>query len=584
MEAAVRRFWCWGIVGAAVLLLWGCGLYEEYPKSGDNNAEQNWRNGRSGNSEQGLWDEEGRNTNEDWQAEENGNIEKGQQGEKSRNKEADWQSGENITAKKDGKKDKSHMIEQIRQYGPDKNTKEDRYNRKYEIQEEGNRPEITSDGGQKPDADQWSVLVSDIIGQSLYTAKQRNRKLRQERISQILEGDIDLPVSYDARKEGRAAPVKDQKGLGTCWAFSSLLALENSLLPTEEWDFSEDHMSHNPNFILGQENGGEYTMSMAYLLAWQGPVTEEQDPYGDGVSPQGLEPVKHVQEIQILPEKEFEVIKRAVLACGGVQSSLYTTMQNGQSRSEYYNPDTSAYCYPKERAPNHDVVIVGWDDDFPKEAFRGKAAGNGAFLCENSWGTEFGEEGFFYVSYYDENLGRTNIVYTAVEDSDNFDLIYQSDLCGWVGQMGYGEDTAWAANVYTAAGREQVEAVGFYATDQNTAYQVYVIRYVPDNAAPELKNKGNILAEGELRNAGYYTISLKEPVHVEPGERFAVMVRLTTPGTVHPIAIEYDAENEKSDIDLSDGEGYISYEGRYWGSAEEKQGCNICLKAYTRRR
>ena len=45
-------------------------------------------------------------------------------------------------------------------------------------------------------------------------------------------------------------------------------------------------------------------MAMAYLLAWKGPVLEEQDPYGDGMSPEGLEPVCHVQEIRILPEKE----------------------------------------------------------------------------------------------------------------------------------------------------------------------------------------------------------------------------------------------------------------------------------------
>ena len=57
------------------------------------------------------------------------------------------------------------------------------------------------------------------------------------------------------------------------------------------------------------------------------------------------------------------------MACGGVQSSLYTTIQNGKGQSEYYNPAASAYCYPKKTTPNHDVVIVGWDDDFPKEAF-----------------------------------------------------------------------------------------------------------------------------------------------------------------------------------------------------------------------
>ncbi len=411
--------------------------------------------------------------------------------------------------------------------------------------------------------------------------RQEERQLRQERISRILEEDTILPDSYDPRKSGRTSPVKDQGELGTCWAFSSLLALENALLPEESWDFSEDHMSHNPNFILGQANGGEYTMSMAYLVSWNGPVTEEQDPYGDGISPEGLKAVKHIQEIRLLPEGDLEQIKRGVMACGGVQSSLYTTMQNGQSQSDYYNPETKAYCYPKQREPNHDVVIVGWDDHFPKEAFRTKVQGDGAFLCENSWGTGFGENGFFYVSYYDGNLGRTNVIYTGVENPDNYDRLYQSDLCGWVGQLGYGEDTAWAANVYTAGQKEKVEAVGFYATNVNTRYQVYILRNLPENPTAQLGDKGEVLAEGVLSHAGYYTIPLKKPQNLKPGERFAAVMRLKTPGTVHPIAIEYDAGDGKSRIELNDGEGYISLEGKYWERTEEKQNCNICLKVYT---
>ena len=53
---------------------------------------------------------------------------------------------------------------------------------------------------------------------------------------------------------------------------------------------------HN-NYMLGQDEGGEYTMSMAYLLGWQGPVWNPRI-YGDGVSPDGQ--AQHVQEIQIL--------------------------------------------------------------------------------------------------------------------------------------------------------------------------------------------------------------------------------------------------------------------------------------------
>ena len=81
--------------------------------------------------------------------------------------------------------------------------------------------------------------------------------------------------------------------------------------------------------------------------------------------------------------------------------------------------------------------------------------------------------------------------------------------------------------------------------------------------------------------AGYYTIPLDRKVELKKGERFAVIVWIKTPGAVHPVAIEYDAQDGKCSIDLNDGEGYISVQGDIWDSAEEKQECNICLKAYT---
>lgn len=393
-----------------------------------------------------------------------------------------------------------------------------------------------------------------------------------------------LPRRYDAREERRVAPVRDQGELGTCWAFASLSALESRLLPEESWDFSEDHMSHDPDFLLGQIGGGEYTMAMAYLLSGQGPVTEDEDPYGDGTSPQGLKPAKAVQEIVILPEDDREAVKRAVLQWGGVQSSLYIDVQNGAGGaklSEFYHPATFAYCCPETRAPNHDVVIVGWDDDFPKEAFSGSVEADGAFLCENSWGTRFGDEGFFYVSYEDGSLGKQNVAYSDVREPDWYDVLYQSDRCGWIGQLGYGGDTVWAANVYTAGARERLAAAGFYATEKQTDYQVYVVRQAAEQPEEDSFQKRELLAEGHLEYAGFYTIPLGDAVELEPGERFAVMIRLTTPGTVHPIAIEYDTGENKCRVDLRDGEGYISADGTEWERVESSQRCNLCLKAYT---
>ena len=157
--------------------------------------------------------------------------------------------------------------------------------------------------------------------------------------------NVDLPSSYDYREHERAPKIGNQGSLGTCWAFASLTALESTLLPKQKETFSVDHMSMHNHFLLGQDEGGEYTMSMAYLLSWEGPVWESEDPYGDGFSPDGLKAREHVQEIQILPSKDYEAIKKAVYLEGGVQSSLYTSMRDYESESVYYNRDTNSYCY-----------------------------------------------------------------------------------------------------------------------------------------------------------------------------------------------------------------------------------------------
>lgn len=398
-------------------------------------------------------------------------------------------------------------------------------------------------------------------------------------MTSVGEQDI-LPAAYDYRKVGRAPGVKNQGTLGTCWSFASLMALESRLTPEEKLDFSEDHMSRMNSFRRNQNDGGEYTMSMAYLLAWQGPVPEAKDPYGDGFSPSGLSPVKHVQTIQILPERDDEAIKKAVFFYGGVQSSLYTSMVTGQRDSRYYNKETGAYCYTGERKPNHDIVIIGWDDNYSRDNFIRVPEGDGAFICANSWGGEFGDEGYFYVSYYDSNIGIHNVLYRRVDEPDNYDAIYQTDLCGWAGQLGYGRENAYFANVYTAEDEEELCAAGFYATGGDTSYEIYT---VADAEGTGSFTKRVLAATGEAEYAGYYTVDFDKPVRLKKGQRFAVIVSITTPGSVHPVAIEYDAPDKDTKVDLTDGEGYISFRGSSWERAEEKQNCNVCLKAYTRK-
>ena len=89
---------------------------------------------------------------------------------------------------------------------------------------------------------------------------------------------------------------------------------------------------------------------------------------------------------------------------------------------------------------------------------------------------------------------------------------------------------------------------------------------------------------GKTEDAGFYTVQADKEVTLEPGEKFAVAVYLSTPQAVHPMAIEYAADEKTKDVDLSDGEGYISADGKRWERVEEAYSCNLCIKAYTRNR
>ncbi len=387
-----------------------------------------------------------------------------------------------------------------------------------------------------------------------------------------------LPAKYDMRDYDRVTAVRDQGIYGTCWAFASLAALETTLMPAENLQFSVDHMTLNNSFSGDQMGGGQYKMSIAYMAAWQGPVLEKDDSYGDGETVDGLKAVKHLEEARIIDNKDYKAVKSAVYKYGGVETVIYCDMTSAYSSSYYYNSNRASYYYNGEFGTNHDIVIVGWDDNYPKEYFNIEPEGDGAFICKNSWGTEFGDNGYFYVSYYDTNICNTSVVYTKLGDSDNYDKIYQSDLLGWDGVLGYESEEAYFANAYQAGAGEKLEAVSFYATGDRTSYEVYV---VTDFQSKEDLTNRTLVASGEMEHAGYYTVNLNEPVDLPDNKKFAVIVHINTPDSKLPIAIEYYADDMTASFDITDGEGYISLYGSSWYSAEEDRNCNVCLKAFT---
>lgn len=430
-----------------------------------------------------------------------------------------------------------------------------------------------------------SIYVSaKVFSKYLNYSYKWNSKNNTAGFTNSATGDSYLPKQYSYVENNKIVNIKDQGKYGTCWAFATLTALETSLMPEQKFDFSEDNMIYNNALSDDIQDGGEYIRAMAYLMSWKGPVLEKNDPYGDGKTNKNLKAVKHVQEAEIIPSKDYNQIKEKIFKYGGVESSMYMSMSGADSNSMYYNKKNNAYCYKGNNKPNHDVVIVGWDDDFSKDYFNDKTIeGNGAFICVNSWGKNFGDNGIFYISYYDDRIGSNNVCYTKIEDTNNYDNIYQSDLCGFTGSMGFeGSSSVYFANVYEGKNNEKLDAVGFYATSTDLEYEVFVCENYESKES--LNNRNHMAASGNIKNQGYYTIDLDKEYNVSKGKKFAIIVKVSKDKKekfYKLIPVEMDSKEMAVKIDLTDGEGYFSSQGYSWQSAEKQQ-CNICLKAYTK--
>ena len=389
---------------------------------------------------------------------------------------------------------------------------------------------------------------------------------------------VILPVSYDLRVTGRVTPVRDQFNCGSCWALASYSSLESSYMPTESLDFSENNLKNMHGFDISCCDGGDHYMTIAYLARWGGPVYESDDPYSiaNCTSPAPTSR-RHFQEAIFIPDRTSslnnDLIKQAVMTHGAMYTSMYIN-------SSYYNIVNKAYYYKNANTANHAVCIVGWDDNFDKNKFTTVPSGNGAFIAKNNWGTFWGENGYFYISYYDSKIGRDNVIFKAADSVDRFDRIYQYDQLGWTSSYGYSSNTAWFASVFTASSDAQLAAASWYAPATNVSYELFV--YLDPTLGPINPNSWVLKQTGSLPNAGYYTVPLNQMIPLTAGHKFSVVVKLTTPGYNYPISYESRIIGYTSTASANAGESYISAYGTSWTDLTTKfSNASVCLKAFT---
>jgi len=389
-----------------------------------------------------------------------------------------------------------------------------------------------------------------------------------------------LPSSYDLRNKNKLTTVKNQGSCGSCWAFATYGSLESFLMPNEKRDFSEQNLIKKAGLDYSPCEGGNIDMSTAYLARWSGPINEDNDPYIYN-SADAFPVKKHVQEVIFIPSRSGNLtnslIKNAVMTSGAVYTSMYW-------KSACYNSSNKAYYNKSFKEGGHAVAIVGWDDNFSKNKFNSPPPGNGAFIVRNSWGKSWGENGYFYASYYDKYFGRRgfNAVVTA-EGPKNYTDIYQYDPLGWVTSLGFGSNTAWFSNIFTSTSNTALPAVSFYTAASQNFYEIYIYKDVSGNKP----RSGTRVAKktGQIDSPGYFTIELDKPVALLRNQRFSVVVKLKTTGYSYPIPVEYPLSNYSSSARASSGESFISSNGSTWYDIHTSWGgvwanTNVCLKAF----
>lgn len=391
-----------------------------------------------------------------------------------------------------------------------------------------------------------------------------------------------LPASYDLRKKGRITEVKDQGPAGTCWAFATCSSLESCLLPQEEWNFSENNMKNlmaeacPEGYDRPFDGGGNQWISTAYLARWSGPVREKDDPYNplEG-NCDAFGPKKHLKGVVFIPPRKSSTdntnIKTAIMNYGAVFSAMAYDDAS-------YNEATAAY-YTTEGFLNHAVCLAGWDDNYSRKKFKSNPPGDGAFIVKNSWGRNWGDKGYFYISYYDVSIGNENALFNKAEAPKSTQTILQYDPLGWIGSYGFQSDTAWMANIFEPGTRMAISGFALYTASPASRYTVYV--YTNVKAGKPRSGKLVKKFEGTVDEPSYYVRPFSNPVSVSQGEKVALVVKLTTPEYNYPVPCEIKLEGISSKSSSKPGQGFISDNGSRWYDIYEiAQDASICLKAF----
>jgi len=428
-----------------------------------------------------------------------------------------------------------------------------------------------------------------------------------------------LPASYNTNTKSLVTAVKDQGIYGTCWAFSTISAAESSLISkgatvngtkaNTNLDLSELHLSYfcyNPvvdplkNTYGDMVNvrtsnildyGGTNIWAAFSLFNWTGAAAESTLPYSNARqalnasinTSLAYKDAAHLQNVYFISMQDMDEVKAQIMNKGGVATSYFDL-------TKYYNANTAAYYNYEYNSTNHSITLVGWDDNYNKSNFNKAPAGNGAWLVKNSWGSDWGLNGYFWISYYDLSIGVGGVYAYDFESQDNYQNIYQYDGTPGTNMASLTSGTK-IANVFnaktTSSGKvEQLKAVSFAMNSLNTTYSIQVYKNVKTKSDP---TSGTAIFEkpqtGKVSHAGYHTIPLKQSVLLSSGGSFSVVIQLkSADGSKVMPFVDYTYTDTNNNIDFINttkaGQSFAYIDGAGWVDGHSSN-LSFRMKAYT---
>ena len=410
-----------------------------------------------------------------------------------------------------------------------------------------------------------------------------------------------LPSRYDLREYNRVTSVKNQGISGPCWAFAALGSMESNWLTQKlntdkkTPDLSEMQLAYytyrnstvEKNFSSRFKQGmlrleGNALRAAAFLSRLSGPANEkdllyittnldEIKKYAAHRKPEDYRRPMRLRDVYFLSRLENttdSVRKNLIMKHGAILVSMWHKMDQFRMTLKY-----TTYFNNNNKETNHDVLLVGWDDNFSRDNFKPKPSKNGAWLVKNSFGDLLGNMGgYFWLSY--EQFIQGGSVFIAERNTPNMRHYGYDDL-GYCSAKKY----SWGANIFKTVNKiESLKEVGFYTTYNNMDYEVYV--YTHGNKFPSSPVSGSlaVTTKGKIEYAGYHTVKLPESVRLNKGNYFSVVVKFSKSSIAVESKVKWYSENAL----VNQHESYFSQDGKKWtDGAALSDKSNACIKAFT---